>query len=108
MGDSLPILAKAPDPPAIPWVDGTYLFITVTLLGIVAATWVYLDARSRGIDNPALWAVVVAFLFLLYAVPGTAALVIYVLLRDRRGDDETGSQPTESSTVERDGPPRNP
>lgn len=72
------VLAKAP---AFPLVDGTLLFIVVTVGGILAAVWVYFDARAREIDNPVLWAAVVAFLFLLYAVPGLIALIVYLFLR---------------------------
>lgn len=79
-------LAQAPSPPVIPWVDGTLLFVTMTVAGIVAAIWVYFDARAHGIDNPALMAAVIAFLFLLYAFPGIAALVVYLLLRKRAAD----------------------
>lgn len=80
----------SPEPPAIPWVDGNLLFISVTIAGIVAAIWVYYDARARGVDNPYLWAAVIAFLFLLYALPGIVALVIYILVRgDTSGRDDS-------------------
>lgn len=79
----------SPEPPALPWVDGSLLLISVTIAGIVAATWVYYDARTRGIDNPVLWAAVIAFLFLLYAVPGIVALVIYILMRGEKAANGT-------------------
>ena len=89
MGIAPVLLSKAPSPPVIPWVDGTLLFITVTTAGIIAAIWVFFDARARGIDNPALWATIIAFLFLLYALPGLAALLIYIIMRTRRPTGES-------------------
>lgn len=67
-------------------VSGDTLFVVVTVAGIVAAAGVYVDARRRGREHAAIWAAVVGFLFLLYAVPGVAALVIYVMLRGEGPD----------------------
>ncbi len=66
--------------------SGIEVFAIVTVAGILAAVGVYLDGRRRGLENPAIWAGTVGFLFLLYAVPGLAALVIYLLLRRENPD----------------------
>lgn len=86
----IPTVILSADPPAIPWVDGQLLFLAVTLSAIVAGGWVFYDAHSRDIENPAMWAIVVAFLFLLYAFPGVLALGYYLYLR---GTVEQAEQP---------------
>lgn len=68
------------------FISGVELFAIVTVAGILAAAGVYIDGRRRGLENPAIWAATVGFLFLLYAVPGVAALVVYLLLRGEDPD----------------------
>ena len=74
-----------------PWFDGTILFALVSLGAILTLWWVYHDASSRNINNPGIWAVGIAFLFMFYALPGIAALIIYVMLRTtlEDGPDQT-------------------
>ena len=67
---------------------GTGLFVVVTIAGLLAAAWVYRDASRRGISNPGIWAVAIGFLFLLYALPGLAALVVYVMIRSTLSDPD--------------------
>lgn len=67
---------------------GQTIFIGVTIAGVLAGLWVYYDASSRSIDNPVLWATVVLFLFIFYAVPGIVALIAYLVLRPPRDDTE--------------------
>lgn len=75
-----------------PPVWGTELFVAVTLSGILAAIWVYRDARRRNAESPGLWAAGVGFLFLFYVVGGIAALGIYIAMRNQLGDtDDTTS-----------------
>ena len=78
-----------PDLPA--WFDGTALFSMISLMAILSMVWVYRDASGRGIKNAGIWAVSIGFLFIFYAAPGIAALVIYLLLRStlERGAEET-------------------
>ncbi len=52
------------------------------ILPFVLAYWVYSDARSRGNDNAALWALAVGGLTVLTLVGGILALVVYPWDRD--------------------------
>ena len=83
--------------------DGVHLFFFFVLAGLLAGAWVYLDATKRDDDNALLWAAVVAFLFLFYFVTGFAALIIYVVLRGRDGEQPPTAKPesAESSSPSR-------
>lgn len=67
-------------------ISGPQFFAIVTFVGLVAAIWVYVDARRQGISNPAIWAVAIAFLFFLYAFPGIIALIVYLFVRSSDPD----------------------
>lgn len=69
-------------------VGGTELFVLVTTIGILAAVGVYVDGRRHGVSNAALWAASVGFLFLFYALPGFAALIVYFAIRGSRTDGD--------------------
>ena len=73
-------------------VGGELLFVSVTLSGIAAALFIYWDARKQGATYPGLMAICVGFLFLLYFVPGVAALVLYLILRGSIGQDEEDTE----------------
>lgn len=74
-------------PSAPEFVGGLELFFLVTTVGVISAIWVYRDARRRGVPHAMLWAACVGFLFLFYALPGVAALIVYVGLRDTIVED---------------------
>lgn len=69
-------------------ITGPQLFAIVTIAGIIAAVGVYVDARRRQVRNPGVWAAAVGFLFLLYAVPGIAALIVYLGVRGSSRDED--------------------
>lgn len=69
-------------------VGGTELFVLVTTIGVLAAVGVYVDARRQEVGNAALWAASVGFLFLFYALPGFAALIVYFAIRGSRTDGD--------------------
>lgn len=58
------------------------LLFVFGLVGVLAGVWVYRDAGRRGM-NAALWAVLVAGLFLVGFLPGLLALVVYLWARGR-------------------------
>lgn len=55
------------------------LFLTIPF---ALAYWVYTDAKSRGNDKAAIWAVVVGGLTFLTFFGGILALVVYIWDRD--------------------------
>lgn len=71
------------------WFDGTVLFSIISLMAILSMVWVYRDASRRGIKNAGIWAISIGFLFIFYAAPGIAALVIYLLLRSTLEEEAT-------------------
>lgn len=54
----------------------------ILILPFVLAYWVYNDAKQRGNDNAALWAVAVGGLTFLTFFGGILALVVYIWDRD--------------------------
>lgn len=70
------------------FITGPQLFAIVTIFGLIVAIGVYWDARRRDIQNPGIWAATVGFLFLLYAIPGLAALVVYLVMRGQRSAED--------------------
>lgn len=62
-------------------VSGNQLFLVITVLAFIAASWVYWDAKRRDVPSPGIWAAAIAFLFLFYVIPGIAALVVYAVMR---------------------------
>ena len=87
--------------PAIPVpIGGLELFLLFTVGGVLAGIWVFIDARRRGADHPALWAISVGFLFLFYFVVGLAALVVYVVMREHLGGEPTDPAPVHEHDLE--------
>ena len=71
-------------------VGGMEIFVVTTVLGVLAAVWVYRDASRHRVRHPILWAISIAFLFFFYALPGVAALIVYLLLRRDLSTTEDG------------------
>ncbi len=57
---------------------GLGLYVTcissIWIISILLAYWAYKDAKSRNMDSPALWAIIVFFL-------GLIGLIIYLIVR---------------------------
>lgn len=101
MGTSLQVLATDNGVGFdLPYITGPQLFAVVTVIGVVVAIWVYIDASRRNVSNPGIWAVAIGFLFLLYGLPGVVALVVYLAIRsDQAGETEAlNSESGEDST----------
>ena len=61
---------------------GTVIFAVVSVLAVLAMVAVYLDASRRNVAHPLLLSVSIGFLFVFYALPGVAACIVYLLLRE--------------------------
>lgn len=58
------------------------IFLIAIIIPFALAYYVYTDAKDRGNDDAALWAVVVGVATALTFVGGLVALVVYVWQRD--------------------------
>jgi len=61
------------------------IYVAVFIVWIAAALWAYKDAKKRGLNNPALWGLVV---FLC----GLIGLIIYLVLRNNLQKDNKTSR----------------
>lgn len=60
------------------------VILLVLVIPLALAYYVYTDARDRGVESPALWAVVVFVLTLFTFVGGLVAFVVYLFKRPDR------------------------
>ena len=51
-------------------------FLILLAINVLILIWVYRDAKSRGVDNPVLWLVLVLF-------TGLIGLVVYLIVRPK-------------------------
>jgi uncharacterized BrkB/YihY/UPF0761 family membrane protein len=59
------------------------VFFVLSIVVLVGATyWVYTDAKERGDDRAAIWAVLTALGFFIGLIPGILVVVVYVLVRE--------------------------
>lgn len=68
---------------------GVAIFVGVSILAVIAMVAIYIDASRRDVNHAGLLSVVIGFLFLLYALPGIAACVMYLLMRDELAGTST-------------------
>lgn len=63
---------------------GLVIFIFVCLVvEIIILVWVYKDAKARGVDNPAVWLILIIF-------TGLIGLIIYLVVRPKEKLPEGG------------------
>ncbi len=85
VGDVRAAAASEPSDPALAWLTGEVVLVSVFSLLLLAGSagyWTYLDAVKRGDERAPLWALGVFVGTLSGVVPGVAALLVY---RSRTG-----------------------
>jgi len=66
---------------------GTIVFIIVAIVvEIIIIVWVYKDAKRRGVENPAIWIILIIF-------TGLIGLIIYLVVRPKEKLPEGGGSP---------------
>jgi len=69
--------------PGAPELIVVLLVLVLSLVIVIGASyWVYKDAKGRGNDNAALWAVLTGVGFFIGLLPGLAVVVAYLYFRN--------------------------
>ncbi|NGM67445.1 hypothetical protein G6M89_00225 [Natronolimnobius sp. AArcel1] len=72
--------------------DVQILLAVGVVVGMAGVTWVYQDARSRGIESADIWAMAFFAGFVLVPVIGGVAVLVFYRRKRPRSDGPTQSQ----------------